>query len=146
MNCYFSAVNCTNVAFFRNIRQTGHMDKRVKESSTNLKRISKDGENSALTYMNRKELHHILNIYGRMVSAGIWKDYAIDTLKEEAIFSIFKRSTEMPIYRIIKQPSLSHKQGAWRIVSMSGQILKRSKDLAILLKYFDKLSLKVIHN
>ena len=112
--------------------------------SSNLERIVGDGESASRTYFHRKELQFILNVYGRMVSAGIWKDYAIDTLKDEAIFSIFKRSTEMPVYRIVKQPSLTHKQGAWRITSMSGQILKRGKDLAALLRYFEKLSLKIV--
>ena len=112
--------------------------------STNRDRISSDAEGAALTYLHRAELSLILNAYGRMVAAGIWKDYAIDTLKDEAVFSIFKRATEMPVYRIIKQPSLANKQGAWRITSMSGQILKRGKDLRALLKYFDKLSLKIV--
>lgn len=118
--------------------------KTMTNDSSNIKRIASDGESASLTYLHRKELHLILNVYGRLVADGIWKDYAIDTLKDEAIFSIFKRSTEMPVYRIVKQPSLTHKQGAWRITSMSGQILKRGKDLSTLLKYFDKLSLKIV--
>lgn len=118
--------------------------KTMTNETANIERIAHDGESASLTYLHRKELHIILNVYGRMVADGIWKDYAIDTLKDEAVFSIFKRSTEMPIYRIIKQPSLANKQGAWRITSMSGQILKRGKSLPTLLKYFDKLSLKII--
>lgn len=118
--------------------------KNAANDSSNIERIVSDGESASHTYFHRRELQFILNVYGRMVATGIWKDYAIDALKEEAVFSIFKRSTEMPVYRIVKQPSLTHKQGAWRITSMSGQILKRGKDLATLLKYFDKLSLKVV--
>lgn len=118
--------------------------KNVANDSSNIERIVSDGESASLTYFHRRELHLILNVYGRMVSTGIWKDYAIDTLKDEAVFSIFKRSTEMPVYRIVKQPALAHKQGVWRITSISGQILKRGKDLAALLKYFDKLSLKIV--
>ena len=114
------------------------------KDSTDMERIISDGESAPLTYLHRKELNLILNVYGRMVAAGAWKDYAIDTFKDEAVFSIFKRSTEMPVYRIVKQPSLSQKQGAWRVTSMSGQILKRGKDLTALLKYFDKLTLKII--
>ncbi|MEX0300072.1 MAG: DUF2794 domain-containing protein [Kordiimonas sp.] len=95
-------------------------------------------------YLMRTELSSILNVYGRMVAAGEWHDYAIDHLEDIAIFSIFRRASEMPLYRIIKDPSLTHKQGTWRITGMNGQILKRGKDLSILLRYFDKQLLKAI--
>lgn len=117
----------------------------IKKDSPGLDRITLDGERASLTYLHRTELNLILNIYGRMVAAGVWKDYAIDTLKDEAIFSIFKHAAEMPTYRIIKQPALAHKQGAWRITSMSGQVLKRGKELATLLRYFDKVALAVVN-
>lgn len=118
--------------------------KTTTKDSSDFERIVSDAESATLTYLHRNELHLILNVYGRMVAAGLWKDYAIDTLKDEAIFSIFKHAAEMPTYRIIKQPSIAQKQGAWRITSMSGQIIKRGKDLAALLRYFDKFTLKIV--
>ncbi len=143
MSRHSSAIKCTNRAFLRVLGQTLGM-KNMSRDSSHSQRILSDAESANLTYLHRKELTLILNTYGRMVANGVWKDYAIDTLKDEAIFSIFKHAAEMPTYRIIKQPSLANKQGAWRILSMSGQILKRGKDLAALLRYFDKLTLKII--
>jgi Protein of unknown function (DUF2794) len=99
--------------------------------------------NSAV-YIVRTELIQILNIYGKMVAAGEWHDYAIDTLKDLAIFSIFRRASEMPMYRIIKEPSLANKQGMWRITSMDGSTLKRGKQLDILLRYFDRKLVKAV--
>ena len=88
-------------------------------------------------YFSRQELQILLNIYGRYVSDGKWKDYAMDMLSDMAIFSVFQRSSEAPVYRIIKDPALSRKQGAWRIVSMSGQIVKRGHDLTLVMRYFE---------
>ncbi len=95
-------------------------------------------------YFIRPELTKILNIYGRMVSAGKWHDYAIDHLDDIAIFSIFRRASEMPLYRILKEPALANKQGMWRITGVNNQILKRGKDLRLLLTYFDKQLLKAV--
>lgn len=95
-------------------------------------------------YFIRPELTRILNVYGRMVSAGQWHDYAIDHLEDYAVFSIFRRASEMPLYRIFKDPSLAQKQGIWRITGMNGQILKRGTDLTMLLRYFDRQLLKAI--
>lgn len=95
-------------------------------------------------YFMRAELTRILNIYGTMVAAGQWHDYAIAHLDDLAIFSIFKRASDMPQYRIIKDPALAQKQGAWRITGREGQILKRGKDLPMMLRYFDKLHLKSV--
>ncbi|WP_417450425.1 DUF2794 domain-containing protein [Kordiimonas sp.] len=95
-------------------------------------------------YFNRLELTKILNIYGRMVAAGEWRDYAIDHLRDEAIFSIFRRASEMPLYRVIKEPALAKQQGMWRIMGMDGQILKRGKDLGQLLKYFDRQLVRAV--
>ncbi|MFC3050594.1 DUF2794 domain-containing protein [Kordiimonas pumila] len=95
-------------------------------------------------YFIRHELGTILNIYGRMVAAGMWHDYAIDHMADMAIFSVFRRASEMPLYNIIKEPALANKQGMWRITNTSGQILKRGKDLAIMMRYFDRQTLKAI--
>ena len=87
---------------------------------------------------HRLELNQILRIYGRMVGEGEWRDYAIDHLKEKAVFSVFKRSGELPLFRIEKNPKLAAKQGAFSVVNTSGMILKRGHDLSQVLKVFDK--------
>ena len=87
---------------------------------------------------DRHELNIILNVYGRRVAAGEWRDYALDMEKDRAVFSIFRRSSEMPIYRVEKNPKLARKQGAFSVISASGQILKRGTDLRRVLSIFDK--------
>lgn len=87
---------------------------------------------------HRRELDAILWIYGRMVGEGEWRDYAIDHLKGRAVFSVFKRSGEYPLYRIEKNPKLAAKQGAFSVVATDGRILKRGHDLHQVLKVFDK--------
>ncbi len=96
-------------------------------------------------YFTRPELNQILNIYGRMVAVGVWADYAIDHLRDEAIFSIHRRASEQPHYQVIKTPALRHKQGMWRIIGMDGNILKRGHDLTTLLKYFEPRLLKAFN-
>lgn len=86
---------------------------------------------------DRHELGAILRVYGRMVAAGEWRDYAIDTLRDRAIFSIFRRSSEMPLFRVVKDPKLARKQGAYSVVGTGGTILKRGHDLSTVLKVFD---------
>lgn len=93
---------------------------------------------------DRVELMTILNIYGRMVAAGEWRDYAIDTLKDRAVFSIFKRTGEMPVYRIEKNPKLARKQGAYSLIAQQGQILKRGQDLGTIIKLLNQKLLKVV--
>ena len=92
---------------------------------------------------DRRELDQLLRIYSLMVGAGEWRDYAIDHLRDRAVFSVFRRSSEMPLYRIEKNPKLARRQGAFSVVSASGQILKRGHELANVLKVFDK-PLKVV--
>ena len=87
---------------------------------------------------NRLELNRILNLYGRMVADGEWRDYAIDFLKDRAVFSIFRRSSEMPLYRIEKDPRLARKQGAYSVVSASGHILRRGHELDRVLLVIDR--------
>ena len=88
---------------------------------------------------HRRELDAILRIYGRMVGDGEWKDYAIDHLKDRAVFSIFKRSGEMPLFRIEKNPKLAARQGAYSVSNTHGLILKRGHELPQVLKVFDKV-------
>ena len=78
---------------------------------------------------SRRELDRILGLYGRMVAAGEWRDYAIDFLRDRAVFSVFRRSSEVPLYRIEKDPRLARKQGAYSVVAPAGLILKRGHDL-----------------
>lgn len=90
---------------------------------------------------DRRELSELLNLYGRMVAAGEWRDYAIDFLKDKAQFSVFRRSSEMPLYRIVKDPALARRQGAYSVVAATGLILKRGSELSRVLKVLDnKLS------
>ena len=87
---------------------------------------------------NREELSQILNVYGRKVRSGEWRDYAIDTLCEKAVFSVFRRATEVPLYRIEKAPKLARRQGAYSVVAATGLILKRGHDLARVLRALDR--------
>jgi hypothetical protein len=87
---------------------------------------------------DRRELDRILNLYGRMVAAGEWRDYAIDFLKDRAVFSVFRRASEMPIYRIEKNPKLARRQGAYSVVSATGLIVRRGHELDRVLRSIDK--------
>ena len=95
-------------------------------------------------HFDRRELDRLLQLYGCFVAKGDWKDYAIDDLPDRAVFSIFRRAAEAPLYRIEKQPKLARRQGAWAVVSMSGQILKRGHELEAVLRVFDAKKLKVV--
>ena len=94
---------------------------------------------------HRRELDEILKIYGRKVAEGEWRDYAIDHLRDRAVFSIFRRSSEVPLYRVEKDPRLARRQGAYAVVAASGLILKRGHDLARVLGVLDK-PLRVVPN
>lgn len=87
---------------------------------------------------NRIELNRILNLYGRQVAAGEWRDYAIDFMKDRAVFSIFRRSSEVPLYRIEKDPRLARKQGAYSVISATGHILRRGHELERVLLVIDR--------
>jgi hypothetical protein len=91
----------------------------------------------------RQELNIILTVYGRHVAEGEWRDYAIDNLAESAVFSIFRRTAETPLYRIVKQPKLARRQGVWSVVAPGGITLKRGHDLAAVLRLIDR-PLKVV--
>ncbi|WP_371740621.1 DUF2794 domain-containing protein [Methyloligella sp. GL2] len=87
---------------------------------------------------NRRELSQILNVYGRKVASGEWRDYAIDCLRDKAVFCVFRRASEHPLYRIEKTPKLARRQGAYSVVGASGHILKRGHDLRRVLTALDK--------
>jgi hypothetical protein len=86
---------------------------------------------------DRGELNRIFGLYGRKVAAGEWRDYAISFLKDRAIFSIFRRAAELPLYRIEKNLALARRQGAYAVVTTSGHVLKRGHDLARVLRVID---------
>jgi hypothetical protein len=87
---------------------------------------------------DRRELNRILGLYGRMVAAGEWRDYAIDFMKDRAVFSVFRRSSEVPIYRIEKNPRFARRQGAYSVVSATGLIMRRGHELDRVLRVLDK--------
>lgn len=93
----------------------------------------------------RRELDLILRLYGRMVAANEWRDYAIDHTLERAVFSVFRRASETPLFQIVKDPALARKQGAWSVIAAGGQILKRGHELARVLTVFDK-KLRLVEN
>lgn len=92
----------------------------------------------------RGELDQILTIYGRMVAAGVWRDYALDFLEDRAVFSVFRRASEMPLYRIEKRPRLRAKQGQYSVVAAGGEILKRGHELAHVLRVLEKKLIKAL--
>lgn len=98
------------------------------------------------TGFDRLELQRIMDLYGRMVSAGHWRDYAIDLGSEAAVFSAFRRSTERPEYRIEKRPSLRHRQGMWALVGEAGNILKRGAELQGILAPVERRLLKIVRD
>lgn len=89
-------------------------------------------------FFTRRELNAILNVYGHKVAAGEWRDYAIDFGREKAVFSAFRHTSEVPLYRIEKCPKLAKKQGAYSVVTATGLILRRGHDLARVLEVLQK--------
>ncbi|MGI9354890.1 MAG: DUF2794 domain-containing protein [Rhizobiaceae bacterium] len=92
---------------------------------------------------DRSELTAILRIYGFKVAAGEWRDYAIDQLKDRAIFSVYRKAHETPLYRIEKTPKLARKQGAYSVIGTNGAVLKRGRELKQVLRFFEK-QLKIV--
>lgn len=96
------------------------------------------------TFFERPELDRLLRLYGRMVAAGEWRDYAIDGLKDAAIFSVYRRASETPLYRIEKRPDLARRQGAWAVISQAGHILRRGRDLEQVLRFFERARFAIV--
>ena len=101
---------------------------------------------AAQVTFSRRELNRILDLYGRKVAAGEWRDYAIDFLKDRAVFSVFRRATEVPLYRIEKNPKLSRRQGAYSVISATGLIVRRGHELDRVLRAIDKSQLVLVAN
>jgi hypothetical protein len=98
----------------------------------------------AVTFFERPELDRLLRLYGQMVAAGHWRDYAIDGLKDAAVFSVFRRASESPLYRIEKRPALARRQGAWAVIGQGDVILRRGHELEQVLKLFDRARFNVV--
>ena len=136
------------------------IDSTMVEEPISLHRAAKSIENGAVekgardmlparvpqVTFDRPELNRILTVYGRMVACGEWRDYALDFLDEVAVFSVFRRSAEMPLFRIEKRPRARAKQGQYSVIAAGGVILRRGHDLALVLKIFDKKLLKALTN
>lgn len=93
---------------------------------------------SPVVFFERRELDQLLRLYGQRVAAGEWRDYAIAGLKDAAVFSVFRRAAENPVYRIEKRPALARRQGAWAVIGQGGVVLKRGHDLGQVLRIFDR--------
>ena len=102
------------------------------------------GTTSHVTSFDRRELTLINGIYGRMLALGLARDYAIDHLKDRAVFSIFRRTSENPLYRVEKRPKDANRQGAWSVISSDGGTLKRGRDLKQVLKVFESKLIKAV--
>lgn len=94
----------------------------------------------------RAELMRILDLYGRMVAAGEWRDYAMDFTRQAATFAAFRRAAERPQARVEKRPALRGKQGMWTLFGEHGQVLKRGHDLANVLAPMERRLLKAVEN
>lgn len=93
---------------------------------------------------HRTELAVILSLYGRMVAAGEWRDYGISCLRDVAVFSIFRRTAENPLYRIEKRPKLCAKQGQYAVIGIDGQVLKRGHDLKSVLRALERKLIRAV--
>jgi hypothetical protein len=99
---------------------------------------------SPVTRFDRSELNRILTVYGRMVAAGEWRDYAVDFLEEAAVFSIFRRASEMPLFRVEKRPKLRARQGQYCVIAAGGLVMKRGHELTQVLKVFDRKLIRAL--
>jgi hypothetical protein len=95
-------------------------------------------------FFERAELNQILTLYGRQVAAGAWRDYAVDSFPDRCLFSIFRRTSESPLYQVEKAPELARKQGAFCVRGAGGVILKRGHDLAAVLKVIEPKPVRLV--
>ena len=95
-------------------------------------------------FFERRELDRLLSFYGRMVAAGEWRDYAMDALPDRALFSVYRRTAEAPLYQIQKKPADHGRQGAWSVVATDGRVLRRGHDLARVLAVLEPKRLQLV--
>ncbi len=112
------------------VDEAGALDASVQDIRRSVFFPDKSPSAAPVVSFNRQELREIMDLYGRMVAAGEWRDYALDFTPDEAIFSIFKRASETPLYRIRKTPKLARRQGVYSVVAVGGLVMKRGHDLA----------------
>ncbi len=105
---------------------------------------SRSGRLPEQVAFDRRELGVILSLYGRMVAAGEWRDYGISCLRDLAVFSIFRRTAETPLYRIEKRPKQRLRQGMYSVIGMDGRILKRGHDLKVVLRVLDRKLIRIV--
>jgi hypothetical protein len=110
---------------------------------TAFNQASPNQASSTLVTFDQGELRRLFGLYGRKVAAGEWRDYAIDFLRDRAVFSVFRRTCEVPLYRIEKNPRLARRQGAYSVVSATGLIIRRGHELDRVLRALDR-SLHVV--
>jgi hypothetical protein len=110
----------------------GHGGERQRETG------APPSRGTARVSFDRRELNLLFNLYGAKVAAGEWRDYALDFTPAKAVFSIFRRSSEAPLYRIEKNPDLARRQGPFAVIASSGLVLKRGHDLSRVLRVLDR--------
>jgi hypothetical protein len=113
-------------------------------STEGARNLQENSTQPSVTRFDRSELNRILTVYGRMVAAGEWRDYAVDFLEEAAVFSIFRRASEMPLFRVEKRPKLRQRQGQYCVIAAGGLVMKRGHELSQVLRVFDKKLLKAL--
>ncbi len=106
--------------------------------------VSPGGRSPEQVAFDRSELSVILTLYGRMVAAGEWRDYGISCLRDRAVFSVFRRTAETPLYRIEKTPKLRNRQGMYAVMGMDGQVLKRGHDLRTVLRVLERKLIRAV--
>jgi hypothetical protein len=119
------------------VRDASEPARRADPNRGNVVPLKRSSEPDVVSF-DRHELRQIMNVYGRKVAEGEWRDYAIDFTPHRAIFSIFRRTSEVPLFRIEKDPKLARKQGAYSVVAAGGMILKRGQDLARVIEVLDR--------
>ncbi len=97
-------------------------------------------------FFDRPELDRLLGFYGRMVAAGEWRDYALDALPDRAVFSVYRRASEAPLYQIEKRPEDARKQGAWSVIAIDGRIVKRGHELQRVLAVLEPKRMQVVRD
>ncbi len=102
------------------------------------------GRGPTQVLFDRHELNHIMGLYGRMVAAGLWRDYAVDMMREEAVFSAFRRASERPEIRVVKRPELRTRQGQYLLLGEAGAVLRRGHELPPLLAPLERKLLKLV--
>ena len=122
-------------------RRTGQSNSMTLGTTTNFQRKLRFPEQVSF---DRRELGIILGLYGRMVAAGEWRDYGISALREVAVFSVFRRTAENPLYRIEKRPKLRQRQGLYSVIGLNGQMLKRGHDLKTVLQVLERKLIRAV--